>query len=313
MDPLRKKVRGIPPWIDPLTGTVSLSAKKILKPLMQLSEFLQTPMGSQAVLVQEDRDVSSFHHLGAFAYQKGVFRNFDLGKQKIERSTFTVHASFLNNQLFQITLHPESAAFGATEKIKLQKLEEWLKEQAGPEWPLWNWLWGTYSLNSNYDPRWGEKIHATLDVRWGRLNRQGKPWRNQPYALAIAVEKRPDQKIIRRFVDSKRRLTLQWMTDDSDSYQALILVKCPHKSIEHFSVRIGLTSPKFLLKQKEFKKAKYLMILSLSAYHCGPQSELVDEFAKKVARSCKGAIYGEELTAKAPKRQERNSRRKAKA
>lgn len=286
-----KKAKGIPTWIDPHTGAVTLSAKKMLKPLMSLGEFLRTPLGSKAVMTQEDRDLSTFHHLGAFAYQKGILKDFDLGKHQIERNAFNVHASFLNNELFQVTLHPLATAFGATEKDKLQRLEEWLKSQAGTEWTSWNWLWGAYSLNSNYDPRWSEKIHATLDVRWGRLNRPGRPWRQRPYVLAVAVEKRPDQKIIKRFVDSKRRLSLQWMTDDSDSYQALILVKCPHKLIEHFSVRIGLTAPAFLPKEKEFKKTKYLVILSLSAYHCGPQSELVDEFAKKVLRSCKGAIY----------------------
>jgi hypothetical protein len=298
MGKAKTKTNFIPPWIDPLTGVVSLSSKKILKPMMSLSEFLSSPLGSHAVLTQEDRDVSTFHHLGAFAYQKGILKNFELGKHPIARNAFHIDASFLNNRLFQITLHPKAAAFGATEKIKLQKLEEWLNSQAGRDWPSWNWLWGTYSLNSNYDPRWSEKIHATLDVRWGRLNRPGKPWRYSPYILAVAVEKRPDQKIIRRFVDSHRRCTLHWMTDDSDCYQALILVKCPHKNIEHFSVRIGCTSSVFLPKLKEFKKAKYLMILSLSAYHCGPQSELVDEFVHKAVRSCHGAVYNEDLTAK---------------
>jgi hypothetical protein len=261
---------------------------------MTLSEFLRTPLGSQGVLTQEDRDLSTFHHLGAFAYQKGIFKNFDIGKHQIDKKAFRIDVSFLNNELFQITLHPKAAAFGDTEKIKLQKLEEWLKSQAGPEWSSWNWLWGTYSLNSNYDPRWSEKIHATLDVRWGRLNRPGKPWRYRPYVLAVALEKRPDQKIIRRFIDSKRKCTLQWMTDDSESYQALILVKCPHKNMEHFSVRIGLTSSVFLPRGKEYKKAKYLMILSLSAYHCGPQSELVEEFARKVVRSCHGTIHADQ-------------------
>lgn len=300
MGKARKKANLIPSWINPHTGVVSLSSKKMLVPLMSLSEFLRSPLGTQAVLTQEDRDFSTFHHLGAFAYQKGIFKNFDLGKHQIARSAFHIHASFLNSRLFQITLHPEAAAFGATEKIKLQKLEEWLKSQAGPDWASWNWLWGTYSLNSNYDPRWSEKIHATLDVRWGRLNQAGKPWRSRPYVLAAAVEKRPDQKIIRRFVDSRRRCSLQWMTVDSDCYQALILVKCPHKNIEHFSVRIGRTSSAVLPKQKEFKKAKYLMIVSLSAYHCGPQSELVDVFAHKVVRSCHGGIYNVGLTAKTP-------------
>jgi hypothetical protein len=293
----KKKMKSLPPWIDPQTGALSFSSKKILKPLMHISEFLRSPLGSQAVLAQEDRDISTFHHLGAFAYQKGILKTFDLGKHQIVRNAFDVSASFLNNQLVQITLHPKSAAFGAMEKDKLQNLEEWLKSQAGIDWPSWNWLWGTYSLNSNYDPRWSEKIHATLDVRWGHLNHPGKPWRQTPYVLAVAVEKRPDQKWIRRFVESRRRVSLQWMTDDSDCYQALILVKCPHKQIEHFSVRIGLTSPAFLPKKKEFKKARYLVILSLSAYHCGPQFELVDEFARKLVRSYKGAVYGEEETA----------------
>jgi len=264
--------------------------------MMSLPEFLETPLGSKAVMTQEDRNTDTFHHLGAFAYQKGIFRNFNLGKHQIERNAFVINASFLNNQLFQITMHPESSAFGDTEKERLQNLEDWLKTQAGTEWPSWNWLWGAYALNSNYDPRWGEKIYATLDVRWGHLNRPGKPWRQRPYVLAVAVEKRPDQKLIRKFVDSRRRLSLQWMTDDSDCYQALIGVKCPHKNIEHFSVRIGLTAPTFLPKGKQFKKAKYLVILSLSAYHCGPQSELVDEFARRILKSCKGAIYDPDST-----------------
>jgi hypothetical protein len=102
------------------------------------------------------------------------------------------------------------------------------------------------------------------------------------------------------------------MTDDSDWYQALISVKCPHKHMEHFSVRIGLTSAAFLPKQKEFKKAKYLMIVSLSAYHCGPLSELVDEFVRKVLRSCHGAIYNIDLTAKAPRSPRFFSRKGAK-
>jgi len=286
-----KKNKGTPTWIDPKTGEITLSAKKLLKPLMSLSEFLGTSLGSKAVLTAEDRNLETFHHLGAFAYQKGIFRNYDLGKHLLARNTFTVTASFLNHQLFQITLHPESPSFGATEKVRMQKLEEWMKSQAGPEWSSWNWLWGTYSLNANYDPRWSEKIYATLDVRWGRLNRQGKPWRNRPYVLALALENRPNQKLIQKFVASKRRCSLQWMTDDSDFYQALIGVKCPHKNIEHFSVRVGLTSSTFLPKKKEYKKAKYLVILSLSAYHCGPQSELVDEFAKRLIRSSHGTIY----------------------
>ncbi len=258
---------------------------------MSFSEFLRTPFGSKAVLSHEDRNVDTFHHLGAFAYQKGILRNYELGKHRVVRNIFSLNASFLNNELFQITLHPEGAAFGVTEKIRLQKLEEWLKSQAGPEWPSWNWLWGAYALNSNYDPRWSEKIYATLDVRWGRLNRPGKPWRQRPYVLAVAVEKRPDQKLIHRFVASRRRCALQWITDDSDCYQALMIARCPHKTDEHFSVRIGLTSPAFLPKINQFKKAKWLIILSLSAYHCGPQFELVDEFARHIVKSCKGAIY----------------------
>jgi hypothetical protein len=82
-------------WIDPLTGVVSLSSKKMLKPLMSLSEFFRSPLGSHAVLTQEDRDVSTFHHLGAFAYQKGILKNFDLGKHPIARNAFHIHASFL--------------------------------------------------------------------------------------------------------------------------------------------------------------------------------------------------------------------------
>ena len=287
----KKKSSGIPTWIDPQTGVLTLSSKKVLKPLMSFSEFLRTPLGSQAVFTSEDRNLETFHHLGAFAYQKGILRKYDLGKHLIERSTFTINASFLNNHLFEITLHPESPSFGATEKIRMQKLEDWMKSQAGEEWPSYNWLWGTYALNSNYNPDWSEKIYATLDVRWGRINRPGKPWRFNPYVLAVAVEKKPDQKLIHRFVASKRRISLQWMTDDSDSYQALINLKCPHKQMEHFSVRVGLTSSAFLPKMKEYKKAKYLIILSLSAYHCGPQFEFVDELAKRILRSCKGAIY----------------------
>jgi hypothetical protein len=287
----KRKTREIPSWIDPQTGALSLSSKKVMKPLMSLSEFLRNPPGSEAVLIQEDRKVDTFHHLGAFAYQKGIFRKYSLGKHPIARQAFTIYASFLNNQLFQITLHPEGRSFGTTEKIRMQKLEDWMKSEAGAQWPSWNWLWGTYSLNSNYDPGWSEKIYATLDVRWGRVNRPGKPWWHRPYVLALAVERRPDQKMIRRFVASKRRCSLQWMTDDSDSYQALISVKCPHKNIEHFSVRVGFTSSAFLPKLKEFKKAHYLIILSLSAYHCGPQFELVDEFARRIVKSCRGAIY----------------------
>jgi hypothetical protein len=287
----KKKSKPCPDWIDPRTGDVTVSSKKVLKPFMHLSEFLRTPLGSQAVLTEEDRNLATFHHLGAFAYQRGFFQNYNLGKHLLSRNTFLIHASFLNNRLFQIRLHPESPAFGATEKIRMQKLEEWVKSQAAPEWPSWNWTWGTYALNANYDPRWDEKIYATLDIRWGRLNRPGKAWRNKPYVLAVAVEKRPDQKMIHRFVASKRRCSLQWITDDSDCYQALIGVRCPHKNVEHFSVRIGFTSPEFLAKMKEFKKAKWLIILSLSAYHCGPQSELVDEFARRILKSCKGAIY----------------------
>jgi hypothetical protein len=287
----KRKAKGIPSWIDPQTGIVILSSKKVLKPLMSLSEFLRTPLGSTAVLTREDRNVDTFHHLCAFGYQKGLFRNYDLGKHLVARNAFAINASFLNYELFQITLHPEGPAFGATEKIRLQKLEEWLKSQAGPQWPSWNWLWGSYALNSNYDPRWSEKIYATLDVRWGRLNRPGKPLRQRPYVLAVAVEKRLDQKLIRRFVASRRRLSLQWMTADSDCYQALMIARCPHKTDEHFSVRIGFTSPAFLPKMKEFKKAKWLVILSLSAYHCGPQSELVDEFARRIVKSCHGVIY----------------------
>jgi hypothetical protein len=287
----KRKVKGVPAWIDPQNGMVTLSSKKVLKPLMSLHEFLRTPLGSQAVLTHEDRNASTFHHLGAFGYQKGIFKNFDLGKHPVARNAFTINASFLNNQLFQITMHPEGSAFGVTEKIRMQKLEEWMNSQAGPQWPSWNWLWGTYALNSNYDPRWSEKLYSTLDVRWGRLNRPGKPWRQRAYALAVAVEKRPDQKLIHRFVASRRRCSLQWITDDSDSYQALILLKCPHKNIEQFSVSIGFTSPAFLPKMKEFRKAKFLIILSLSAYHCGPQSELVDEFAHRILKSCKGALY----------------------
>lgn len=294
----KKKAKGIPPWIDPLTGIISLSSKKILKPLMSFSEFLSSPVGAQAVLTQEDRDVSTAHHLGAFAYQRGICRTFDIGKHLIARNAFHIEASFLNNQLFQIRMHPKATFFGDTEKIKLQKLEEWLNSEAGQEWTSWNWLWGTYSLSSNYDPSWGEKLYATLDVRWGRLSQPGKPWRQRPYVLAVAVEKRPDQRLIRKFVDSRRRVSLQWITDDSDCYQALILVKCPHKQVEHLSVRVGLTSSAFLPKVKEFKKAKYLVILSLSAYHCGPDSELVDELARKILRSCRGAIHGEDRTAK---------------
>lgn len=293
----KKKTKEIPDWIDPRTGVVSLSAKKVLTPFMSISEFLETTLGSKAILTQEDRNLDTFHHLGAFAYQRGIFRNYDLGKHKIERNTFTVNASFLNNQLFQITLHPEGSAFGSSEKIRMQKLEEWLKSEAGSEWPSWNWLWGTYALNSNYNPRWSEKIYATLDVRWGRLNRPGKPWRQKPYVLAVALEKRPDQKLIGRFAQSRRRVSLQWMTDDSDCYQALIVVRCPHKTDEHFSIRVGLTSPDFLPKVKEFKKAKSLVILSLSAYHCGPQSELVDDFARRLLRSCKGAIFDPGISA----------------
>ena len=287
----KKKGKGIPPWIDPLTGTLTISSKKVLKPLMSLSEFLGTPLGSQAALTAEDRNVETFHHLGAFAYQKGIFKNYDLGKHQLARTSFTIQASFLNNQLFQVMLHPEGPSFGSTEKIRMQKLEDWINSQAGSEWPSWNWLWGTYSLNSNYDPRWSEKIYATLDVRWGRINQPGQSWRNRPYVLAIAVEKRPDQKMIHRFVASKRKCSLQWMTDDSDSYQALIAVKCPHKNIEHFSVRVGLTASAFLPKRKELKKARYLIILSLSAYHCGPQTEWVDELARRMIKSCKGAIH----------------------
>ncbi|MCI0606327.1 hypothetical protein L0156_25350 [bacterium] len=291
----KKRTRGIPSWIDPQTGVLSISSKKILTPLMSLSEFLRTPLGAQAVLTEEDRNVDTYHHLGAFAYQKGILRKYSLGKHLIARNAFTIEASFLNNQLFQITLHPESPSFGATEKIRMQKLEDWMKSQAGPQWPSWNWLWGTYSLNSNYDPRWSEKIYATLDVRWGRINQPAKPWWRRPYVLAVAVEKRPAQKLIHRFVDSKRRCSLQWMTDDSDCYQALIVVKCPHKSIEHLSVRVGLTYSAFLPKVKEFKKAHYLIILSLSAYHCGPQFELVDELARRIIKSCRGATMDTKL------------------
>jgi hypothetical protein len=287
----KRKVKAIPDWIDPRTGIVTLSSKKLLHPFMSLSEFFRTPLGSGAVLAHEDRNIETFHHLGAFAYQRGILKSFDLGKHRVAKSPFTLNASFLNNHLFQITLHPEGPSFGSSEKIKMQKLEDWLKSQAGPQWPSWNWLWGTYALNSNYDPNYSEKIHPTLDVRWGRINRPGKPWRNVAYVLAVVVEKRPDQKLIHRFVASKRRCFLQWMTDDSDCYQALVLLKCPHKSIEHFSVRVGLTAPTFLPKRKEYKKAKYLIILSLSAYHCGPQSELVDEFVRRIVKSCHGAIY----------------------
>src|SRR5262245_36452465 len=161
--------------------------------MMSLSEFLETPLGSKAVMTHEDRNIDTFHHLGAFAYQKGIFRNYNLGKHLLGRNAFVINASFLNNQLFQVTLHPEASVFGVTEKIRLQKLEEWLKSEAGEGWPTWNRLWGAYSLNSNYDPRWGDKIYATLDVRWGRINRPGKPWRQRPYVLALALEKRPDQ------------------------------------------------------------------------------------------------------------------------
>jgi len=285
------KMKGIPAWIDPQTGVLSLSSKKVLRPLMSLSEFLRTSLGSGAVPTVEDRNVETFHHLGAFAYQKGIFRTYPLGKHLIARNAFTLNASFLNNRLFQVTLHPEGPSFGATEKTRMQKLEDWMKLQAGPDWPSWNWLWGTYSLNSNYNPGWSEKIYATLDVRWGRINQAGKPWRNRPYVLAIAVENRPSQKLIRRFVASKRRCSLQWMTDDSDCYQALIAVKCPHKNMEHFSVSVGFTSSIFLPKRKEFKKARYLIIMSLSAYHCGPQFELVDELSRRIVKSCHGALY----------------------
>jgi hypothetical protein len=116
--------------------------------------------------------------------------------------------------------------------------------------------------------------------------------------LAIAVEKRPDQKLIRRYVASHRRWSLNWITADSDSYQALIITPCAHRTIEHFSVRVGFTSPVLLPKMKEFKKAKWLIILSLSSYHCGPQSELVDEFANRLAKSCKGAIFDPSLDLK---------------
>src|SRR5687767_3092507 len=127
MAPSKRRGAPIPAWIDPQTGILGVSSKKVLKPLMSLSDFLNTPLGSEAVLTEEDRDVDTFHHLGAFAYQKGIFRNYTLGKHQIARNAFSIQASFLNNQLFQIQLHPEGPSFGASEKIRMQKLEDWMK------------------------------------------------------------------------------------------------------------------------------------------------------------------------------------------